>query len=120
MIILAVIGKFGGVFATIPDPVLGGTFIVSFGIIVGVGLSMLQYVQLSSMRNIFVLGVSLFFGMVLPFYVKRKPQSIDTGMSYVCALCIFEIVASVLNTLYKLCAFPLSRILITGEDVQSR
>ena len=81
MILLSIIGKFGALFATVPDPVIGGIFIVMFGMILAVGLSSLQYVDLSSMRNLFVLGTSLFFGMVIPSWIKSNETSIDTGMS---------------------------------------
>ncbi len=81
MIVLATIGKFGAVFATIPDPIIGGIFIVMFGLITAVGLSALRYCDLTSMRNLFVLGFSLFFGMVVPFWVKDNSDSINTGRS---------------------------------------
>lgn len=80
MLLLAVVGKFGALFTTIPDPVIGGIFIVMFGMITAVGLGTLQYADLNSMRNLFVLGNSLFFGMVLPFWIKRTPNAIRTGM----------------------------------------
>jgi len=79
MLLLAIIGKFGALFTTIPDPVIGGIFIVMFGMITAVGLGTLQYADLNSMRNLFVLGISLFFGMVLPFWIKRTPNAIKTG-----------------------------------------
>ena len=75
----AVIGKFGALFTTIPDPVIGGIFIVMFGMITAVGLQTLQYADLNSMRNLTILGVSLFFGLVLPFWLKKNPQAITTG-----------------------------------------
>eukprot|EP00794_Sanderia_malayensis_P009722 gene9722-10713_t len=79
MIVLAVIGKFGALFTTIPDPIVGGIFIIMFGMITAVGLSTLQYTNLNSMRNLFVLGFSLFFGMVVPSWVKKNSKTIDTG-----------------------------------------
>lgn len=72
MIVLSIIGKFGALFATVPDPVIGGIFIIMFGLITAVGLSALQYVDLSSMRNLFVLGTSLFMGLVVPLSVQQK------------------------------------------------
>uniref|UniRef100_A0A3Q2CNK9 Si:dkey-106n21.1 n=1 Tax=Cyprinodon variegatus TaxID=28743 RepID=A0A3Q2CNK9_CYPVA len=42
MIFLGVFGKFGAVFITIPDPVIGGMFLVMFGMIAAVGISNLQ------------------------------------------------------------------------------
>lgn len=80
MILLSIIGKLGALFATVPDPVIGGIFIIMFGMILAVGLSSLQYVDLSSMRNLFVLGTSLFLGMVIPSWVSANGKSIDTGI----------------------------------------
>lgn len=79
MIFLSVIAKFGALFSTIPDPVVGGIFVLMFGMITAVGLSSLQFVDLNSMRNLFVLGTSLFFGLVLPHWVANNGQKIDLG-----------------------------------------
>lgn len=79
MIFLSVIAKFGALFSTIPDPVVGGIFVLMFGMITAVGLSSLQFVDLNSMRNLFVLGTSLFFGLVLPHWVANNGQKIDVG-----------------------------------------
>ena len=64
MIILGLFSKFGAVFTLIPDPIVGGIFYVMFGMITAVGLSNLQFVDLNSSRNLFILGFSLFFGLV--------------------------------------------------------
>ena len=66
MLIFGIIGKFGALFVTIPSPVIGGIFCVLFSIITAVGLSSLQFVNLNSPRNLFVLGFSLFIGLALP------------------------------------------------------
>jgi nucleobase transporter 1/2 len=42
MIILSVVGKFGAVFVTIPNPVIGAVLTMMFGMITAVGLSALQ------------------------------------------------------------------------------
>ena len=82
MMVLAVVGKFGAVFVTIPSPVIGGIFIIMFGMITAVGLSSLQFVDLNSMRNLFVLGTALFLGMTLPSWVTGNPSSLDVGKKY--------------------------------------
>ena len=64
MIILGLFSKFGAVFTLIPTPIVGGIFFVMFGMITAVGLSNLQFVDLNSSRNLFILGFSLFFGLV--------------------------------------------------------
>ncbi len=64
MIVLGLFCKFGSLFITIPSPIVGGLFIVMFGLVAAVGLSNLQFVDLNSSRNLFILGFSLFFGLV--------------------------------------------------------
>ena len=64
MIMLGLFSKFGAVFTLIPTPIVGGIFFVMFGMITAVGLSNLQFVDLNSSRNLFILGFSLFFGLV--------------------------------------------------------
>ncbi|XP_036001922.1 solute carrier family 23 member 2 isoform X1 [Fundulus heteroclitus] len=80
MIVLGVFGKFGAVFITIPDPVIGGMFLVMFGMIAAVGISNLQYVDLNSSRNLLILGFSTFSGLVLPTWFHSNPGIIDTGI----------------------------------------
>uniref|UniRef100_A0A3Q3E822 Si:dkey-106n21.1 n=1 Tax=Labrus bergylta TaxID=56723 RepID=A0A3Q3E822_9LABR len=80
MIVLGIFGKFGAVFITIPDPVIGGMFLVMFGMIAAVGISNLQYVDLNSSRNLLILGFSTFSGLVLPSWFHSNPGIIDTGI----------------------------------------
>uniref|UniRef100_A0A8C6KWJ9 Si:dkey-106n21.1 n=1 Tax=Nothobranchius furzeri TaxID=105023 RepID=A0A8C6KWJ9_NOTFU len=80
MIFLGIFGKFGAVFITIPDPVIGGMFLVMFGMIAAVGMSNLQYVDLNSSRNLLILGFSTFSGLVLPTWFHSNPSVVDTGI----------------------------------------
>ncbi|CAL1594736.1 unnamed protein product [Knipowitschia caucasica] len=80
MIVLGIFGKFGAVFITIPDPVIGGMFLVMFGMIAAVGISNLQYVDLNSSRNLLILGFSTFSGLVLPTWFHSNPGIINTGV----------------------------------------
>ncbi|XP_051896823.1 solute carrier family 23 member 2 isoform X3 [Pristis pectinata] len=73
MLLLGTVGKFSALFASLPDPVLGALFCTLFGMITAVGLSNLQFVDLNSSRNLFVLGFSIFFGLMLPSYLKQNP-----------------------------------------------
>ena len=50
----------------------------SVGMVTAVGLSNLQYVDMNSSRNIFILGVSVFFGLSFPMWLKNK-DVIKTG-----------------------------------------
>ena len=79
MIFLSLFGKFGALFTTVPDPIVGGIFMVMFGMIASVGLSALQYVDMNSVRNLFVLGCAIFMGLVIPFWVKDNKEKISVG-----------------------------------------
>ena len=46
--------------------------------VTAVGMSNLQYIDLNSSRNIFILGVSVFFGLSLPVWMQDH-DVIDTG-----------------------------------------
>ncbi|CAF97330.1 unnamed protein product, partial [Tetraodon nigroviridis] len=101
MFLLGAVGKFTALFASLPDPILGGMFCTLFGeltavnvhtqmrrgchadsgMITAVGLSNLQLVDLNSSRNLFVLGFSMFFGLTLPAYLDAHPKSINTGVA---------------------------------------
>lgn len=47
--------------------------------ITAVGLSNLQFVDMNSSRNLFVLGFAMFFGLTLPNYLDAHPGAISTG-----------------------------------------
>lgn len=52
---------------------------VTFGMVTGVGFSTLQYVDLNSPRNIYIVGLSVFFGLSLPVWMTGNPDAINTG-----------------------------------------
>ena len=79
MIILALFGKFGALFSTIPQPVIGGVFCCMFGMIAAVGISNLQYVDLNSVRNLFIIGFSFILGLAVPKYLNENSNAIKTG-----------------------------------------
>ena len=68
MLIIPVIGKFGAILATLPMPVVGAMFVGLFGMIASVGLSNLQLVNLNNSRNLFIIGISFFCGLSVPFW----------------------------------------------------
>ena len=68
MLIIPVIGKFGAVLTTLPTPVVGAMFMGLFGMIASVGLSNLQIVNLNNSRNLFIIGISFFAGLSVPFW----------------------------------------------------
>ena len=48
-----------------------------FGMIASVGLSNLQFVDLNSARNLFVIGFAFFMGLSLPEYFAANPVAIE-------------------------------------------
>jgi len=86
MMVFGMCGKFGALFITMPEPIVGGIFVIMFSMITAVGLSSLQFVNLNSSRNLFVLGFSILFALILPTYMNDKTSAdpltgkvIDTG-----------------------------------------
>ncbi|XP_076060495.1 solute carrier family 23 member 1-like isoform X2 [Oratosquilla oratoria] len=81
MILFGIIGKVGAFFITIPEPIVGGIFCIVFAMIAAVGLSSLQFVELNSSRNLFVLGFSMFFGLAIPMWFNTPGNDtvVDTG-----------------------------------------
>ncbi|XP_052682979.1 solute carrier family 23 member 1-like isoform X2 [Crassostrea angulata] len=79
--IMGCIGKVAALFVTIPEPVLGGLFHVTLGMVLSVGLSNLQFVDMSSPRNIFVVGTSISIGQTLPNWLNANISSINTGIT---------------------------------------
>ena len=77
MLVLAIFGKFGALFTSIPSPIVGGMYCVMFAMVTGVGLSNLQFVDLNSPRNLFIIGFALFAGLSLPEYVGPNTETIS-------------------------------------------
>ncbi len=64
LVLCGLFSKGAAVFVTIPEPIIGGIFVVMFGMVAAVGLSTTQFVNLNSSRNLFILGFSIFNGLV--------------------------------------------------------
>ncbi len=73
MVGLGVVAKFGALFTSIPSPVVGGMYCAMFGMIAAVGLSNLQFIDLNSARNLFIIGFAFFMGLSLPEYFAHNP-----------------------------------------------
>ena len=71
MIVAGFVGYVGRLVTTIPAPIVGGLFVVMFAQIIGVGLSQLQYVDLTDNRNVFVVGMTLLSGLSVPTLVDN-------------------------------------------------
>ncbi len=68
MLFIPIIGKFGAILATLPKPVVGSMFVGLFGMIASVGLSNLQIVNMNNSRNLFIIGLSFFAGLSVPYH----------------------------------------------------
>ncbi|NOZ75998.1 MAG: xanthine permease [FCB group bacterium] len=88
MILLGSVSKFGALFTTIPQPIVGGMYCAMFGMITAVGLSNLQFVDLNSARNLFILGFAFFMGLSVPEYFSQHPALFEPRW-----------IANILNTL---------------------
>ncbi|XP_060563739.1 solute carrier family 23 member 1-like isoform X2 [Ruditapes philippinarum] len=78
-ILFGIFGKFSAVFITIPYPVLGGAIVVMFGIFFGVILSNLEVTNMSSPRNMAIIGLSIFIGLSVPTWAQKEDSPIKTG-----------------------------------------
>jgi nucleobase transporter 1/2 len=92
MIVLGTVAKFGALFTTIPQPIVGGMYCAMFGMIASVGLSNLQFIDLNSARNLFIVGFTLFMGLSIPEYFNAHPLAFSADWDWL---------ANVLNTLGK-------------------
>lgn len=56
-------------------------FLMTFfsGLIVSIGISNLQFINLNSSRNMMVLGISIMTGMALPEWIENNKDTIKTG-----------------------------------------
>ena len=81
MIILAFVTKFSAIFTTMPGPVVGAMYCGLFGMIAAVGLSNLMLCDMSSARNLFIIGFAFFMGLSLPEYFAKFPMGADWPLS---------------------------------------
>ncbi|GAB2246801.1 hypothetical protein Droror1_Dr00006683 [Drosera rotundifolia] len=79
MFFFSIFGKFGAFFASIPLPIFAGIYCVLFGIVAAAGLSFIQFTNNNSMRNLYVLGLTLFLGISIPYYFWSYTNSGNHG-----------------------------------------
>ena len=109
VVVLGFIPKLGTLFGTMPDPVMGGVYFASFGLLLGIGIKIIgQGVNMNKDRNITVAGISIFIGMAVPTFLSGSPIVFPN------ATWLSDILQSVLTThmiVGGLCAIILDRIL---------
>ncbi|XP_013379942.1 solute carrier family 23 member 2 [Lingula anatina] len=81
MIVLGVIGKFGATLAAIPDPIQGAIITLGIAMVVSVGLSNLEFIDMRSSRNMAILGTALMCGLLVPYWMKKNPTAVRTGVN---------------------------------------
>ncbi|KAI5073464.1 hypothetical protein GOP47_0011477 [Adiantum capillus-veneris] len=79
MIFFSIFGKFGAFFASIPFPIFSAIYCVLFGIVAATGVSFLQFVNLNSIRSLFIVGLALFMGISVPKYFSEYTASAGHG-----------------------------------------
>lgn len=73
LVLLGLVAKFGAVLATIPTPIVGGLYCTLFGLIAAIGLQTCARADLSSQRNLMIMGFSLFMGLSVPAAFEGVP-----------------------------------------------
>ncbi len=86
LVVLGIFGKFGGFAAAIPGPVVGGLYCALFGLIAAIGIQQLAKADLSSDRNLFIAGFSLFMGLSVPAYFAARASADALGPGQTLAL----------------------------------
>ena len=101
LILLGIFAKVGAIAAAIPGPVVGGLYCALFGLIAAVGIQQLAKADLSSDRNLFIAGFSLFMGLSVPAYFDGYVTIYSPGAADLLALlpnALSDVVASVGKT----------------------
>ncbi|KAI3748196.1 hypothetical protein L6452_11121 [Arctium lappa] len=71
LIILSIVGKVGGLIASIPQVMVAGLLCIMWAMLAALGLSNLRYSEAGSSRNIIIIGLSLFFSLSVPAYFQQ-------------------------------------------------
>ncbi|KAK1316249.1 Nucleobase-ascorbate transporter 3 [Acorus calamus] len=79
MIFFSIFGEFGAFFASIPFPIFAAIYCVLFGLVATIGISFIQFTNNNSMRNIYIMGLSLFLAISVPQYFNEFTVSAGNG-----------------------------------------
>ncbi|XP_031483831.1 nucleobase-ascorbate transporter 3 [Nymphaea colorata] len=87
MVFFSIFGKFGALFASIPLPIFAAIYCVLFGFVAAVGVSYMQFTNNNSMRNLYIIGLSMFLAISIPqyfneFYVSAGHGPVKTGAGW--------------------------------------
>ncbi|CAM8998622.1 unnamed protein product [Rhodiola kirilowii] len=79
MIFFSIFGKFGAFFASIPLPIFAAIYCVLFGFVAACGISLIQFANPNSRRNLYILGLSLFLGVSISQYFVTNTDNYGHG-----------------------------------------
>ncbi|KAM0935553.1 putative xanthine/uracil/vitamin C permease [Dioscorea sansibarensis] len=76
LILFSFVGKVGALLASIPLALAAAVLCFTWGLIVALGLSTMQYTQTASSRNIIIVGFTLFVSLSVPaFFQQYQPNT---------------------------------------------
>ncbi|KAM3851177.1 solute carrier family 23 member 3 [Vipera latastei] len=78
-VVLGLSPRLMGFLTTIPLGIHGGVLCVTYSVAVGTGVSYFQYTDIDSGRNIFIVGFTMFMGLLVPKWLCGAPGSLTTG-----------------------------------------
>ncbi|XP_022152915.1 nucleobase-ascorbate transporter 12 [Momordica charantia] len=81
LIVLSLVGKVGGLIASIPDVMVAALLCFMWAMLTALGLSNLRYSEAGSSRNIIIVGLSLFFSLSIPAYFQQYGISPGSNLS---------------------------------------
>lgn len=99
LVLLGFVPKIGALFATMPDPVLGGATLVMFGMIFSNGFKYLSDSVALNQRNMVIIAASIGLGLGVttrPDILQRLPQQAQTFLGE--AVVVTALVALILDT----------------------
>ena len=101
LVVLGFVPKVGAVFATMPDPVLGGATLVMFGMVLSSGLKMLNDNVEFNRRNMIIVATSIGLGLgvaVRPNVLQHLPRQAQTFFGE--AVVVTALTALALNVVF--------------------
>ncbi|XP_047318485.1 nucleobase-ascorbate transporter 11 [Impatiens glandulifera] len=86
LIVFSFVGKIGAILASIPVALVAAALCFVWGLIAAIGLSTIKNCVSGSLRNMSIVGVSLFLGLSIPAYFQQyEPETIFILPSYLLA-----------------------------------
>ena len=117
MLFIPICSKFGATLATLPQPVVGAMFVGLFGMIASVGLSNLQIVNLNNSRNLFIIGLSFFAGLSVPYHFSGMLNANAVPIDWSAAGGAIAVIGNILQALLTTGMFVTAFIAILLDNL---